>query len=450
MSGQFDQQDFLDHGDAMVKAALCAGADSADAIVLCGQSETVSYRLGKIEAVDRSEAYDTGLRVLIGKRQAIVSSNQINRSEIDAIAARAVEMARVSPDDPFAGLADKNLLATKLEELDLLDETQVETRQLEERACVAEDAARSFEGVTNSNGASASCSVTGITLVSSEGFQGQYQRSGHSVSCSVVAGSDTAMETDYDYTSATHLADLIDSREIGLSAAKRAVRRLNPRSPESCQLPVVFEPRVAASLIGHFVGAINGVSIARGSSFLKDQMGKQVFSPGIRIIDDPLRKRGLRSKPFDGEGVSVRETALISDGVLQTWLLDSASARELSLKTKGHAGRGVGSPPSPGPSNLHMEAGTTTAKDLIGSIKKGFYVTDLIGQGVNGVTGDYSRGAAGFWIENGEICYSVSQATVAGNLREMFAKLVPASDLAFRYATNAPTILIEGMTIAGR
>lgn len=450
MSKQFDQKELLNYADALVSAARAAGADAADAIVARGQSESVSFRLGKIESVDRSEGNDAGLRVLVGQRQAIVSSNQINIAEAEAIAARAVEMAKASPEDPFAGLADPKRLADHLPDLDLLDDTEINTEALEMRAQETEDAARAHKDVTNSNGASASASLAGITLVSSHGFQGQYLRSGHSTSCSVLAGSDTAMETDYDYASAVFLDDLIDGARIGQNAAERVVRRLNPRTPETCKLPVIYEPRVAASLMGHFSGAINGASIARQSSFLKDKMEQQVFSSQVTIVDNPLRRRGLRSRPFDGEGVATGTRSLVIDGALQSWLLDSATARELGLETTGHAGRSVASPPSPGASNLHMEAGTASPEELIAAIKEGFYVTDLIGQGVNGVTGDYSRGAAGFWIENGELTYPVSQATIAGNLIDMFLNLTPASDLEFRYATNAPTILIEGMTIAGR
>jgi len=450
MTDPIDQSDLLDHAGSLVDAALKAGATAADAVVIRGRSQSISCRLGEIDSVDRSEGDDAGLRVFVGKRQAIVSSNQIDPSAVADIATRAVEMAKVSPEDPYAGLPDHDRLACRFPDLELIDQTSVSVDTLEQRARETEDSARAVEGITNSNGATASWSVAGVTLASSEGFRGQYLRSGHALSCSVVAGSGTTMETDYDHATATHFADMPDCAEIGRQAAQRATRRVNPQTPDSRAVPVIFEPRVAASLVGHFAGAINGTAIARQSSFLRGHLGKRVFMPGVEIIDDPLRLRGLRSRPFDGEGVTVARHTLVEDGILNTWLLDSATARELELESTGHATRGVGSSPSPGPSNLHMAAGPNTPENLIGGIREGVFVTDLIGQGVNGVTGDYSRGAAGFWIENGELTYPVSQLTIAGNLIDMFANLTPASDLEFRYGTNAPTILVEGMTVAGR
>jgi PmbA protein len=257
------------------------------------------------------------------------------------------------------------------------------------------------------------------------------------------------MERDYDHASARHAADLRGAEDIGRAAGEKTVRRLNPRSMKSQTVPVVFHPDEAAGLLGHLSGAISGVAIARGVSFLKDRLGQAIFAPGINIIDDPHRMRGLRSKPFDGEGVANQRRALIENGVLTSWLLDCASARQLGLQTTGHAARGTGGPPSPSSTNLYLEAGKLSAKELIADIKQGFYVTELMGMGVNGVTGDYSRGAAGFWIENGEIAFPVSEVTIAGNLKDMFASLTPASDLEFRHGTNAPTVRIEGMTLAG-
>nr|WP_315796065.1 TldD/PmbA family protein [Bradyrhizobium sp. SZCCHNRI3043] len=450
------QSDLLDQSalrtlaERLVEAARKAGADAADAIAVRGISQGVEVRDGRVEESERSEGDDVGLRVLVGKRQAVVSTNDVSGDGVARLAERAVAMARVAPDDQYVGLADPALLARDIPELDLLDPQIPSTAELERRAQEAEAAALGVKGVTKSGGASASTGIGGMVLVTSDGFHGAYLRSSQSISTTAISGEGTGMERDYDYTAAPHGADLLAPAAVGRSAGERAVARANPRKVATCQVPVVFDPRVSGSLVGHLVGAINGASIARKTSFLKDKLGAQLFGKGIRIIDDPLRKRGLRSQPFDAEGVKVKQTALVDDGVLTTWLLDSGTARELGMVTTGHAHRGVSSSPSPGPFNLHLEAGVVTAKELISDIKQGFYVTDLIGSGVNGVTGDYSRGASGFWIENGEIGYAVSEVTIAGHLFEIFKSMTPASDLEFRYGVNAPTVRIEGLTLGGR
>jgi len=289
-----------------------------------------------------------------------------------------------------------------------------------------------------------------MVLVTSHGFRGAYLTSRHGVSMSAIAGEGTAMERDYDFSSALHAADLDPPERIGRTAGERAVARLNPRKVPTKRVPVVFDRRIAGGLIGHLASAINGSAVARKTSFLRDKLGERLFKPGIRIVDDPLRKRGQRSRPFDAEGVAGRVLTIVDDGALKTWLLDSATARELDLATTGHAQRGVSSPPSPGPTNLYLEAGPRTPLELVADIVEGFYVTELIGMGVNQVTGDYSRGASGFWIEDGRRSYPVSEVTIAGNLVAMFGALEPASDLEFRYGTNAPTIRVEGLTVAGR
>jgi PmbA protein len=359
-------------------------------------------------------------------------------------------MARVAPDDKYVGLADPQLLARDLPDLDLLDPDIPSTSELERRAREAEQAALAVQGVTKSGGASASAGIGGMVLVTSQGFHGCYLRSSQSISMTAISGEGTGMERDYDFTSAPHGCDLLSPQIVGRSAGERTVRRANPRKVATCRVPVVYDPRVAGSLVGHLVSAINGASIARKTSFLKDKLGERLFAENIRIIDDPLRRRGLRSQPFDAEGVAVKRVALIEQGELTTWLLDSATARELGLATTAHAHRGVSSSPSPGPYNVHLEAGVLSPEQLISDIKQGFYVTDLIGSGVNGVTGDYSRGASGFWIENGKVSYPVSEVTIAGHLLEMFKSLVPANDLEFRYGINAPTLRIEGLTLGGR
>ncbi len=388
--------------------------------------------------------------MFVGTRQAFVSSTDFAPAALRTLAGRAVDMARAVPEDPVCGIAPEELLARSWPDLDLADKNRPSARALLAMAAEAEDAARAVKGVTNSEGAEASWGRTSVMLAASNGFSGGYRRSGYSLSCAVLGGEGTGMERDYDFTSAPHGADLLSPDIVGRSAGERTVARSNPRKVETCKVPVVFDPRVAGSLVGHVVGAINGASIARKTSFLKDKLGQQLFAKNIRIIDDPLRKRGLRSQTFDAEGVAVRRTALIDEGVLTTWLLDCATARELGLTTTGHAHRGVSSSPSPGPYNLHLEPGIPTPAELIADIKQGFYVTDLIGSGVNGVTGDYSRGASGFWIENGELTYPVSEVTIAGHLFEIFKSMQPANNLEFRYGVNAPTVRIEGLTLGGR
>src|SRR3954452_20886895 len=449
-SDLLDQSALSALAERLVEAARRAGADAADAVAVRGVSQGVEVREGRVEESERSEGDDVGLRVLVGRRQAVVSTNDVSGDAVTKIAERAVEMARVAPDDKYVGLADPALLARDFPDLDLLDPNIPATSELERRALEAEAAALSVKGVTKSGGASASAGIGGMVLGTSTGFHGSYLRSSQGISATAIVGEGTGMERDYDFTSAPHGADLLPPEVIGRSAGERTVARANPRKVETCKVPVVFDPRVAGSLVGHVVGAINGASIARKTSFLKDKLGQQLFAKNIRIIDDPLRKRGLRSQTFDAEGVAVKKIALIDEGVLTTWLLDCATARELGLTTTGHAHRGVSSSPSPGPYNLHLEPGTPTPAELISDIKQGFYVTDLIGSGVNGVTGDYSRGASGFWIENGELTYPVSEMTIAGHLFEIFRSMQPANNLEFRYGVNAPTVRIEGLTLGGR
>jgi PmbA protein len=390
-----------------------------------------------------------GLRVLVGRRQAVVSTNDIKGESADALAERAVAMARVAPEDKFAGLADPAELARNISDLDLVDRALPDVRALEIAARAAEDAGRAVKGVSKSGGAAASAGIGGMVLLTSHGFSGAYLGSRHSVSMQAIAGEGTAMETDYDYSSALHAADVESPEAIGRSAGERAVARLNPRKVSTRKVPVVFDRRVAGSLIGHLAAAVNGASVARKTSFLKDKLGERLFVEGIRVIDDPLRRRGLRSRPFDAEGVAGSRRALIEDGVLKTWLLDCATARELGLATTGHAQRGASSTPSPGTTNLHLEAGATSPEELMKDLGEGFYVTELIGSGANLVTGDYSRGASGFWIENGQRTYAVSEVTIAGHMLEIFRSLTPANDLQFRYGTNSPTVRVEGLTVAG-
>ncbi|MEK9708342.1 MAG: metallopeptidase TldD-related protein, partial [Alphaproteobacteria bacterium] len=295
----------------------------------------------------------------------------------------------------------------------------------------------------------ASWGHTAVTLAATNGFAGQYARTDCGVGVSVIAGEGAGMEAEYDFAHAVYRADMEDAATVGTRAGERAVSRLGARRMPTAQVPVVYDPRVAGGLIGHMAGAITGPSIARGTSFLKNSLNTQIFADGITVVDDPHRPRGQRSKPFDAEGIANKRRNLIDNGVLTTWLLDLASARQLDLETTGHAGRGTSGPPSPGPTNLYLEPGKVSPEELIADIEVGFYITALMGMGVNGVTGDYSRGASGFWIEKGEITFPVSEMTVAGNLPDMFRALVPANNLEFRYGTNSPTVRIDGMTVAG-
>jgi len=433
----------------LVAAARTAGADAAEAVYGCDASSQVSVRLGALEDVERSESEHVSLRVFVGQRSASVSSSDMASEILASLVDRAIAMAREAPDDAYAGLAPEDrLMRGAVADLDIADEDEPSPAALRERALEAEEAARAVQGVTNSEGAGAGHGRSQVALVTSHGFAGGYAGTSHSTWASVLAGAGETMQRDYASHSVRHLADLEAADTIGLRAGDRAVARLNPQRVDSGQMPVVFDPRVGSSLIGHLVGAITGPSITRRSSFLLERLGQRILPEGITIIDDPRRRRGLRSRPFDGEGLPTAQCNLIDRGMLTGWLLDSASARQLGLEPTGHATRGGGSPGA-GTTNVHLLPGTASVSDLMGDIARGLYVTELIGHGVNTVTGDYSRGAAGFLIENGSRGPAVAEITIAGNLIDMFARLVAADDLEFRYGINVPTLRIDGMTIAG-
>lgn len=437
--------------EGLVAKAKKAGADAADAVLIDSVSLSVGVRLGNMERLERSESGDLGLRVLFGKRQAMVSTSDRSAAALDELVERAVAMARTVPEDPYAGLADPSELAREFPDLDTCDPHEPAAESLLHAVQAAEDSARAVAGVTNSEGADAGWGRSAVAFVASNGFAYSYAVTSGSLSVAVLAGDAAGgMERDYDYTSAVHMSDLRPPEDVGREAGHRAVRRLGARKVKTCQVPLVLDPRVSRGLLGSLAGAINGAGVARGTTFLKDKLGQAIFKPGIRVVDDPHRRRGMRSRPCDGEGVATRRMNVVEDGVLTTWLLDCRSARQLGMKSTGHASRGTASPPSPSTSNLYLEPGPVTVAEMIGDIPSGFYVTELFGQGVNGVTGDYSRGAAGFWIEGGEIAYPVSEVTVAGNLKTMFLELTPANDLVFRYGIDCPTLRIDGMTVAGR
>src|ERR1700756_4499765 len=439
----------LDLLQDLIGRARRAGADAADAVMFEGVSLSHARRLGKTEKLERSEGQDLGLRVFIGRQQAMVSSSDRSPQSLDELVERAVAMARTVPEDPYCGIADPSEIAHDWPSLDMLAPEEPGAEMLIERARAAEEAALAVTGVTNSEGAEAGWGRSSIVLAASNGFAGAYSGSSQGVSASVIAGSGTGMQRDYDFSSAIFAADLRHPAEVGKSAGERAVKRLSAKKMPPCRCPVVFAPRVARGFISHLLGAISGPAIARGTSFLKDRVGEQIFPEAITVIDDPHRRRGLRSKPFDGEGIANRRRALIDKGVLTSWLLDLRSARQLGLTTTGHAARGTASPPSPSATNVWIEAGAMSPKELIADIASGFYVTEMMGMGVNGITGDYSRGAAGFWIENGQITFPVSEMTVAGNLKDIFARMVVANDVESGTGADAPTLRIGDLTVAG-
>jgi PmbA protein len=447
MTQHLDHTDLTERASRLVEAAKKAGADAADAVCIRGISLAVEVRLGKVEETRRAEGDDFTLRAFVGKRSASVSANVL--ADPAELAERVVAMARVAPEDPFNGLADADRLARTFPDLDLLDESVPSADDLTQTALAAEDAARAVKGVTNSGGASASWRLAGIVLATSHGFAGAYSASRFAISASAIAGTGTGMERDYEVDGRIHRADLADPAEIGRKAGERAVRRVGPRQMATGKGVVVYDPRISTGLIGHLAGAANGAAIARKTSFLIDRLGQPIFSPEIQVSDDPLRKRGLASRPFDGEGVAAGPIDLVKDGVLMTWLLDSTSARELHLATNGRATRG-GANTTPGVTNLTLAPGAVTPEELIAEAGNGVYVTELIGHGANLITGDYSRGAAGFAIENGVLTHPVSEITIAGNLADMFLAMKPANDLVYRFAVNAPTVAIDGLTIAGR
>lgn len=439
-----------DRAADLVARAMKSGADACDVVYSADAATQVQMRLGALEDVERSEGEEISLRVFVGKQSASASSSDLSVEALTTLAERAVAMAREAPEDAFAGLApEKLLMRGAVPDLGLDDGGDVPPATLRERALAAEEAARAVSGVTNSEGAGSSASRAVVALATSHGFSGSYTGSSHGLSASVLAGEGGNMQRDYAYHMARYESDLDTAEAIGRSAGERAVARLNPVKLKSGPMPVVFDPRVGNSLLGHLAGAINGASIARKTSFLLEKLHQQIFSARITIVDDPLRLRGLRSRPFDGEGLATHRTGIVEKGILSGWLVESASGRQLGLAPTGHATRGGGGAPGAGTSNLHMEAGSATPEELMCDIETGFYVTELIGMGVNGLTGDYSRGASGFLISKGQIAGAVAEVTIAGNLNEMFANLVPANDLEFRYAMNVPTLRIDGMMLAG-
>jgi len=435
---------------ALIEAARKAGADAADVLYIGDASTEVQVRLGELEDVARSEGEEIGLRFFAGRRSASVSSSDLSADALAALVERAAAMAREAPEDPNAGLAPEDrLLRGEAPDLEADDGADPSPVALKERALAIEEAARAVPGITNSEGAGVSAGRTVIALATSHGFARGYTASGYSGSASVIAGTGGNMQRDHASHSVRNYADLDGPRAIGRLAGERAVKRLNPGKLASGAMPIVFDPRVGGSLVGHLLSAMTGPAIARKTSFLLGREEDALFADGIVIVDDPHRLRGLRSKPFDGEGVATRPRRLVEGGRLTGWLLNSASARQLGLETTGHATRGSGGAPGAGATNVHMEPGGLSPSALIGDIRRGLYVTEMIGQGLNLVTGDYSRGASGFIIENGAIAAPVAEITIAGNILDMFRTLIPADDLEHRRSVNVPTLRVEGMMVAG-
>ncbi|MFL2828496.1 MAG: TldD/PmbA family protein [Candidatus Puniceispirillales bacterium] len=437
----------------LIDTALSNGATAADCVLSRSRGLSLTRRLGKDETIERYEDFDTGLRVFVGNKIASVSTNDNSEAAIRDVAKRAVDMAKIAPQDDFSLIASQETLNDfpihNSISVDSYDEVEPSIDIIRDRAKEVEDSALSVKGITNSDGADASWGEGETLLMTSNGFFGSSKKSNHSVSVVVIAEKDGKMERDYDYSSKVFGKDLRNSNHIGIEAAKKTLARIGATKPLTGKYPVIFDPRVSRSIAGHFASAINGSAIARKTSFLKDMLNKQIANPAINIIDDPFLKRGLGSRLFDAEGLGSRKYTLIKDGVLEQWLLDLSSAKQLNLKPLGNAKRGISGPPSPGTSNFMISPGDVTPDNLIKNVSEGFFVTDMIGSSVSMITGDYSRGASGFWIKNGELSIPITEATIAGNLKEMFMTLQPANDIDHSHSINSPTLLIEGMTIAG-
>ena len=437
--------------NGVVAAALRAGATEAEAVFAERASLSVSVRLGKLEEVEREESRELGVRVFIGARQASVSASDISREGRDKLVERALAMARLAPEDPYAGLAQAEVLAREPSaDFELFDPDEPDAAGLEVAAQACEAAALAVPGVMNSGGAGAGWSSSNWRMVTSGGFSGSHRTTASSLSAQAIAGQGSQMEQDWDARTTRWRDDLPPPHEIGAEAGRRASAALGAHKIRSTTAPVIFEDRVAGSLLGPFIGAISGPSVARGVSFLKDKLGQRVFTPGVELLDDPHLRRGLGSSSFDDEGVANRPTALVEDGVLRTWLLNSSSARQLGLETTGHAARGLAGPPGVGVTNLTLAPGTEDMAGLMRLAGSGLLVTSMFGPSLNANTGDWSAGCSGFWFENGEAAFPVTEITVAGNLVDIYRRLVPGSDLRMRRQVNSPSLLVDDLSIAGR
>ena len=437
---------------ALLKAAKANGADAADAIAVTGTSVSIDVRAGALEHAERSEGIDIGLRVLIGQKQACVSASDVRDDTIQTLAQRAVAMAKLSPDDPYIGLADSSQIATDRDcsPLEMFDPTpEPPAGELEDDARRAEAAALDCDGISQVQTASAGYGRRQIHMAASNGFEGGYERSDRALSCVAIAGSGSGMERDYFGDSRIFQADLMPAEDIGLRAAQNTLARIGARKPKTGSFPVLFDERISSTLLGHLLAAVNGGAIARGSSWLRDGLGELVLPKTMNVIEQPHRKRTSGSRLFDAEGLPTAERAIVENGILMGWTLDLSTARQLGQTSTANASRGVSSPPSPAPSNVSLTQGNQSRDDLIKDMGTGLLVTSMIGSSINPTTGDYSRGASGFWVENGEITYPVNECTIAGNLRDMLKSIIPANDARTHLSRVVPSLLVEGMTIAG-
>ncbi len=435
--------------DEMLATAKQAGAEAADAMMIESRDVSSSCRLQQLEAIERSEQSGIGLRVMIGKKQSCASTSDLSPAGLMELAERAVAMARQSPDDPYIAQAQIGEYCTDISDLDLYEGAEPEASALNEMALAVEAAALDVSGVTNSNGADAGYSDASVALATSQGFRASYRKSHHSISISVLAGEGTAMQRDYDYSIARFAEDLASPEQVGRLAAERAVAKLAPRKAKTTKVPVMFDARTARSLISQFASSINGTAISRGTSFLKEKREQAIFPEHVTISDDPLLRRGHGSRPYDAEGIAGRRKDIIANGVLTSWLLDLSTAKQLEMETTGNAARGLSSTPSPSSTNLVLKAGDKSPQALMQEMDTGLLVTEAFGMGVNLITGDYSQGAGGFWVENGEIAYPVAEVTIAGQLQDMFASLIPANDVDANGAVVVPSVMVGQMMVAG-
>ena len=435
----------------LVAAALKAGADAAEAVSAHRASLSVGVRNAELEEVEREEARDLGLRVFVGRRQATVSASDLSDATRARLVERAVAMAKLAPEDPYAGLAPQDRLAQAPHaDLDVFDPSERTAEALEAAAAEAEAAALSVEGVARSEGGHASWSASEWRLVTSHGFDGRHKGSAFSLGVGVIAEKDGAMERGGESRATRYLSDLPGAAEIGFKAGERAVARVGPRKIASTTAPVIFENRIATQVLSPLLGAISGPAIARGSSFLKDKLGQRVLPAEVDMIDDPFRLRGLGSTPFDDEGVAVERRNIVEDGVITTWLLNSAAAAQLGMASTGHASRGLAGPSGVSTHNLHLAPGERDKAGLMAEAGSGLLITSMFGPSLNANNGDWSAGVSGFWFEDGEIAYPVSEVTVAGNLIDLYARLVRGSDLEFRGSFNSPSLMFDAVAIAGK
>jgi len=445
-------QSLADLTHRLIDAAKTAGADTADSVAIAGTSVSIDVRNSVLEEAQRAEGIDIGLRVFVGNRSANVSASDTSERTIEEMATRAVAMAGVAPEDPHSGLADASQLAIDLDptRLDLVDTSpEPDPAWMEEQARISEAAALAVDGVTQAQSATAAYGRRQVHLTTSNGFSGGYESTGHTLSTVAIAGTGSDMERDYDYDSRIHLSDRRDAVEIGRIAGERAVERRGARKPQTGTYPVLFDERIASSLIGHLLSASNGAAVARGSSWLIDKSGQRVLPEGIDLVETPHRARVSGSRLFDGEGLPTQDRKIIDDGILTGWTLDLATARKLGLESTANASRGTSGPPAPSNTHLELTQGTQSRDDLIRDMGTGLLVTSMIGSTINPNTGDYSRGASGFWIENGEIAYPVNECTVAGNLHDMLARIIPANDARTYLSRVVPSLMIDRMTLAG-